>query len=202
MGKADAWATYSADPALGLVYIPVGEGLNDEYGGHRPGANLFANSIVALDVKTGLAQMALPDGAPRRVGLRLPDGAESPRRHRRRSPRKIIAATSKQGWVYVLDRVTGQPIWPIPETPVARSDVPGEESWPTQPIPSKPAPYAQQGLQESDLIDYTPAIRDSALKLAKRCRMGPYFLPALSGRRIGARPLRAARGTHRARPAG
>jgi len=92
--------------------------------------------------------------------------------------RKILAQTTKQGWVYVLDRETGQPVWPIVETPVLQSDVPGEETWPTQPIPSKPAPYSQQGLLESDLIDYTPAVRDSALKLAKRCRMGPYFIPA------------------------
>src|SRR6185312_5722511 len=92
-------------------------------------------------------------------------------------PRKIIAASTKIGWLYVLDRVTGEPIWPIVETPVGASEVPGEQLSPTQPIPSKPAPYAQQGLMEADLIDYTPAIRDSALKLAKKCRMGPYFIP-------------------------
>ena len=80
--------------------------------------------------------------------------------------------------VRVLDRITGKPIWPMPETPVLQSEVPGEQTSATQPIPSKPAPYAQQGLVESDLIDYTPAIKDSALKLAKRCRMGPYFIPA------------------------
>ena len=82
------------------------------------------------------------------------------------------------GWVYVFDRVTGQPIWPMPETPVLQSEVPGEKTSPTQPIPSRPAPYAQPGLVESDLIDYTPAIKDSALKIAKQCRMGPYFIPA------------------------
>ena len=76
-----------------------------------------------------------------------------------------------------FDRVTGEPIWPMPETPVLQSDVPGEQTSPTQPIPSKPAPFAQQGLVESDIIDYTPAIRDSAMKLAKRCRMGPYYIP-------------------------
>lgn len=79
--------------------------------------------------------------------------------------------------MYVFDRATGEPIWPIVETPVLQSDVPGEQTAPTQPIPSKPAPYAQQGLLESDLIDYTPAIKDSALKLARRCRMGPYYIP-------------------------
>jgi quinoprotein glucose dehydrogenase len=176
-GKVDPWATYSADPDLGLVYIPVGEGIVDEYGGHRPGNNLFATSIVALDVKTGQRkwhfQMVHHDiwdydipMAPNLLNVTI-DGR----------PRKIIAASTKIGWLYVLDRVTGQPIWPIPETPVGQSEVPGEVTSPTQPVPSRPAVYSQMGLMESDLIDYTPAIKDSALKLAKRCRMGPYFIP-------------------------
>src|SRR4029450_4071553 len=91
--------------------------------------------------------------------------------------RKIVAQSTKQGWLYVFDRVTGEPIWPIVETPVMPSDVPGEKASPTQPIPSKPAPYAQQGLVEEDLIDYPPAIKAAALKIAKGCRMGPYFIP-------------------------
>ena len=179
VGKNDAWATYSADAELGLVYIPVGMPLMDEYGGHRPGNNLFGNSVVALDVKTGKRkwhfQMVHHDiwnydtpMAPNLLDVSV-DGR----------PRKILAQTTKQGWMYVFDRVTGEPIWPIVETPVLQSDVPGEQTAPTQPIPSRPAPYAQQGLKEEDLIDYTPAIKDSALKLAKRCRMGPYFIPAV-----------------------
>ncbi|HTL04194.1 MAG TPA: PQQ-binding-like beta-propeller repeat protein [Gemmatimonadales bacterium] len=178
VGKNDPWATYSADPELGLVYIPVGMPLLDEYGGHRPGANLFGNSIVAIDVKTGQRkwhyQMVHHDiwdydtpMAPNLLDVRV-NGR----------PRKIIAVTTKQGWAYTFDRVTGEPIWPIVETAVLQSEVPGEQTWATQPIPSKPAPYSQQGLQESDLIDYTPAIKDSALKVAKRCRMGPWFIPA------------------------
>jgi quinoprotein glucose dehydrogenase len=177
VGKADAWGTYTADPDLGLVYIPVGEGLSDEYGGYRPGSNLFANGIVAIDVKTGKRrwhfQMVHHDVwdydvpmAPNLLDVTV-NG----------QPRKIIASTTKQGWVYVLDRTTGEPIWPMPETPTLQSEVPGEKTWPTQPIPSRPAPYAQQGLVEADLIDYTPAIKDSALALAKKCRMGPYFIP-------------------------
>jgi glucose dehydrogenase len=177
VGKNDAWATYSADPELGLVYIPVGMPLMDEYGGHRPGDNLYGNSIVAIDVKTGQRkwhfQMVHHDiwdydtpMAPNLMDVTI-DGR----------PRKIAAQTTKQGWVYVFDRVTGEPIWPMPETPVLQSDVPGEETAKTQPIPSKPAPFSQQGLVESDIIDYTPAIRDSAMKLAKRCRMGPYYIP-------------------------
>ena len=177
VGKNDAWATYSADPELGLVYIPVGMPLSDEYGGHRPGDNLFGNAIVALDAKTGQRkwhfQMVHHDiwdyDAP--MSPNLMDITVDGKRV------KAIAQTTKQGWIYTFDRVTGTPIWPMPETPVMKSDVPGEVSSPTQPIPSKPAPYSQQGLLESDLIDYTPAIKDSALKMAKRCRMGPYYIP-------------------------
>jgi len=177
VGKNDAWAPYAADPQLGLVYIPVGMPLMDEYGGHRPGNNLYGNSVVALDVKTGKRkwhfQMVHHDiwdyDAP--MTPNLMDVTVNGRL------RKVVSQTTKQGWIYALDRETGEPIWPMPETPVLQSDVPGEKTAPTQPIPSKPAPYSQQGLMEADLIDYTPAIKDSALKMAKRCRMGPYFIP-------------------------
>ena len=178
VGKNDAWATYSADPELGLVYIPVGMPLMDEYGGHRPGDNLFGNSLVAIDVKTGKRkwhfQMVHHDiwdyDTP--MAPNLLDITVNGQR------RRAIAQTTKQGWAYVFDRLTGEPIWPIVETPVLQSEVPGEQAARTQPIPSKPAPYSQQGLVEADIIDYTPAIKDSALKLAKRCRMGPYYIPA------------------------
>ena len=176
-GKNDAWATYTADPELGLVYIPVGMPLSDEYGGHRPGDNLYGNSVVAIDTKTGKRrwhyQMVHHDiwdydtpMAPNLLDITI--GGRL---------RKVLMQSTKQGWVYTLDRATGEPIWPIPEMPVMASDVPGEEAAKTQPIPSRPAPYSQQGLLESDLIDYTPAIKDSALKLARTCRMGPYYIP-------------------------
>jgi quinoprotein glucose dehydrogenase len=177
VGKVDPWATYSADPELGLVYIPVGMPTADEYGGHRPGNNLFSSSVVAIDAKTGQRkwhyQFVHHDIWDYDVPMapNLLDVTINGQR------RKILAATTKQGWVYTLDRATGEPIWPIVETPVPQSEVPGEQTSPTQPIPSRPAPYSQQGLLESDLIDYTPAIKDSALKLAKKCRMGPYFIP-------------------------
>ena len=177
VGKNDAWATYSADPELGLVYIPVGMPLMDEYGGHRPGNNLFGTSLVALDVKTGKRKWHFQfvhhdiwdydtPMSPNLLDLTV-DGKR----------RKAVAQTTKQGFVYVLDRATGEPIWPIVETPVLQSDVPGEQTSATQPIPSRPAPYSQQGLKEEDLIDYTPAIKDSALKIARQCRMGPWFIP-------------------------
>ncbi|HEX2455104.1 MAG TPA: PQQ-binding-like beta-propeller repeat protein [Vicinamibacterales bacterium] len=177
VGKVDAWAPYSADPELGLVYIPVGMPLMDEYGGHRPGNNLFGTSLIALDVKTGKRkwhfQLVHHDiwDYDNPMAPNLLDVTVNGQR------RKIVAQSTKQGWLYVFDRVTGEPIWPMPETPVPQSDVPGEKTAATQPIPSKPAPYAQQGLVESDLIDYTPEIKEAALKLAKRCRMGPYFIP-------------------------
>mgnify|MGYP001581548512 CR=1 FL=1 len=177
VGKVNAWATYSADPELGLVYIPVGMPIMDEYGGHRPGANLYGNSLVALDAKTGTRkwhyQMVHHDiwdydtpMSPNLLDINVGGRV-----------RKAVAQTTKQGWVYTFDRVSGEPIWPIVETPVQQSNVPGEKTWPTQPIPTKPAPYSQQGLLETDVIDYTPAIRDSALKIAKRCLMGPYYIP-------------------------
>jgi quinoprotein glucose dehydrogenase len=180
VGKVDPWATWSADPELGLVYVPTGMPLMDEYGGLRPGDNLFGNSLVAIDVKTGKRkwhfQMVHHDiwdyDTP--MAPNLLDITVNGRR------RKAIAQTTKQGWVYTFDRETGEPIWPMPETPVLQSDVPGEQTSKTQPIPSKPEPYSQQGLVEADLIDYTPAIKDSALKLAKRCRMGPYYIPGSS----------------------
>jgi quinoprotein glucose dehydrogenase len=177
VGKVDPWATWSSDPELGLVYVPTGMPLMDEYGGHRPGDNLYGNSLVAIDVKTGKRkwhfQMVHHDiwdyDTP--MAPNLVDITVNGRR------RKAIAQTTKQGWVYTFDRETGEPIWPMPETPVLASDVPGEQAAKTQPIPSKPAPFSQQGLVEADLIDYTPAIKDSALKLAKKCRMGPYYIP-------------------------
>ncbi len=180
VGKNDPWATYSADPELGLVYIPVGMPLMDEYGGHRPGNNLFGNSLVAIDARTGKRkwhfQMVHHDiwdydtpMAPNLIDITV-NGTR----------RKAITQSTKQGWLYTFDRATGEPIWPIVETPVLQSDIPFEKTSPTQPIPSKPAPYSQQGLVESDLIDYTPAIRDSALAMAKKCRMGPYFIPAVT----------------------
>jgi len=177
VGKVDPWATWSADPELGIVYVPTGMPLMDEYGGLRPGDNLYGNSLVAIDVKTGKRkwhfQMVHHDiwdydtpMAPNLIDITV-NGKR----------RKAIAQTTKQGWVYTFDRETGEPIWPMPETPVLQSDVPQEQTSKTQPIPSKPAPFSQQGLVEADLIDYTPAIKDSALKLAQKCRMGPYYIP-------------------------
>ena len=177
LGKVDAWAPYAADPELGLVYIPVGEGVDDDYGGHRPGDNLFANSIVAIDVKTGKRKWHYQTTHHDVWDYDLPMAPNVLDVTVNGQRRKILAMAGKQGWVYTLDRVTGEPIWPIPETPVLQSDVPGEKTSPTQPIPSKPAPFSQMGLVESDLIDYTPEIKAAALAIAQQCRMGPYYVP-------------------------
>ena len=136
VGKVDAWAPYSADPDSGIVYIPVGMPLMDEYGGHRPGNNLFGTGLVALDVKTGKRKWHFQfvhhdiwdydtPMAPNLMDVTVIGGR-----------RKIVAQTTKQGWIYTFDRITGEPIWPMPETPVLQSDVPGEQTSPTQPIPS------------------------------------------------------------------
>jgi quinoprotein glucose dehydrogenase len=180
VGKNDAWATYSADPDLGLVYIPVGMPLSDEYGGHRPCDNLFGNSLIAIDAKTGKRkwhfQMVHHDiwdydtpMAPNLLDIQM-NGRT----------RKIIGAgrRSRAGFTRSIAKPASRS-GRMPETPVLASDAPGEEASKTQPIPSKSRrPTPQQGLSEGDLIDYTPEIKAAALHLAKLCRMGPYFIPA------------------------
>jgi glucose dehydrogenase len=176
-GKVDAWATYSADPALGMVYIPVGHAHNDYYGGHRPGDNLFSQSVVALDARTGERrwhfQLVHHDvwnfdtpTAPNLIDVTI-DGR----------PRRLLVQTTKQSFAYVLDRETGEPIWPIEERPVPQSDVPGERTSPTQPFPTRPLAYDRQGVSVDDLIDFTPALRAAALEIVSEYRLGPLFTP-------------------------
>jgi glucose dehydrogenase len=176
-GKNDAWAPFSADLASGVVYIPVGHPHNDWYGGHRPGANLFSESVLALDAKTGRRlwhfQMIHHDiwdydtpTAPNLVDVTIAG-----------RPRRLVVQTSKQGFAYVFDRVSGEPIWPIEERPVPSSDTPGEWTAPTQPFPTRPAPYERQGVTQEDLIDFTPALRQAAIEIAKSYRFGPLYQP-------------------------
>jgi glucose dehydrogenase len=173
-GNAGVWTAMSADPELGLVYLPIETPTGDYYGADRPGDNLFGNSLVALDYRTGemkwyfqlthheIWDWDLPS-AP--ILADLPDG------------RKVVVQLTKQAMAYVFDRATGEPIWDIVETPVPQSDVPGEQSSPTQPIPTKPAPYDRQGFSTDDLIDYTPELRAKALELVKPYRMSELFTP-------------------------
>jgi quinoprotein glucose dehydrogenase len=176
-GNVSAWAPLSADSELGLVYVPTDTPTNDYYGGHRHGQNLYGTSLIAIDVKTGKKawhfQMVHHDiwnydtpDAPKVLDITVGG---------RRIP--AIAQATKQGFLYVLNRETGQPVWPIEERPVPQSDVPGEKTWPTQPFPTKPPPFELQGITENDLIDYTPELKEQALKLAREYRLGPLFLP-------------------------
>jgi len=176
-GHANVWTLMSADEEAGIVYLPVGSPTNDFYGGHRLGNNLFANSLVALDAKTGerlwhfqLVHHDLwdsdPPAAPNLVDITV-DG----------EPIKAVAQVTKHGFVFVFDRLTGEPIWPIEERPVPTSDVPGERASPTQPYPSKPPPFDRQGLAIDDLIDFTPELRNEAIALLEQHRYGPMFTP-------------------------
>ncbi len=176
-GNTAVWAQISWDAALGYVYLPTEAATGDYYGGHRPGTNLFSTSILTLDARTGKRvwhyQTIHHDiwdwdnpNAPILADLTI--GGR---------PRKIVAQMTKQGFVFVLDRVTGEPIWPIEERPVPRGDVRGEWYSPTQPFPTRPAPFERQGFSEADLIDFTPEIRARAKTIASQFRWGTLFAP-------------------------
>ncbi len=177
MGHTNVWAPMSADTARGLVFLPVSTPTNDWYGGDRLGNNLFAEAVVALDAKTGtrvwhfqtvhhgLWDYDLP--APPIMATRRVDGRTQ----------DVVVVPAKTGWLYVFDRATGKPVWPIVERPVPQSDVEGERTSATQPMPTWPAPFARQTLSEADLIDFTPELKAKALALFKQYRSGPVFSP-------------------------
>jgi quinoprotein glucose dehydrogenase len=176
-GNTGAWGQISVDEQLGMAYIPVEMPTGDYYGGHRPGNGLFGESIVAVDLKTGqrkwhyqLVHHGVWDWdipcAPMLVDFTL-NGRVI----------KAVAQPTKQSYLYVFDRATGQPIWPIEEKPVAQSEVPGEKTSATQPIPSKPPAYGRTDTNVDELIDFTPELRAEAIKVASRYRMGPLFTP-------------------------
>ncbi len=176
-GNTGVWGQISADLELGVVYLPTEMPTNDYYGGHRHGDNLFSDSIIAVDIDTGDRlwhyQVIKHDVwdwdfpcAPVLVDVVM-DGVE----------RKLIAQPSKQSWLYVLDRVTGEPIWPIEEREMPASDVPGELLSRTQRFPTKPLPYDRQGVSIDDLIDFTPELRAEAEARVANFRIGPIFTP-------------------------
>ena len=176
-GNTGVWAQMSADPELGLVYLPVEMPTGDYYGGHRPGAGLYGESLVALDVKTGkrkwhyqFIKHGIWDWDLPCAGI-LGDVMIGGRL------RKIIMQPTKQGWLYVFDRATGEPIWPFEERKVEASDVPGEIANPTQLFVAKPPAYERQGVALDDLIDFTPALKAEGQKLASRFKLGPMFTP-------------------------
>lgn len=178
-GNNGVWTQITVDPEAGIVYLPVETPTIDEYGGNRPGDNLFAESLVAVDLKTGqrkwhfqFVHHPLWDHDMSSAPLLMDVTVEG-------KPRKIVAVPSKQGWLYCFDRITGQPIWPIVETPVPQTDMPFEKTAKTQPIPSKPPAYSLTHLTENDLIDFTPELRAQALKNLKQFRweQSPYVPP-------------------------
>lgn len=176
-GKVTVWTMMSADPALGYVYLPTNTTAPDFYGGHRLGNNLFAESLVCVDVATGrrvwhqqLVHHGLWDydlpAAPNLLDVTVGGRAI-----------KAVAQITKQGFVFTFDRVTGQPVWPIAERPVPASDVPGERASPTQPVPSLPPPFEGQGTTRDELVDFTPEIRAMAEKAVAEFRTGPVYTP-------------------------
>jgi quinoprotein glucose dehydrogenase len=174
-GNAGVWAPMAADPELGLVYLPVEGATSDLYGGERPGNNLFGNSLVALDAKTGQRvwhqQLVHHDiwDYDNPTSPILLDVTVSGRRV------KAVVQLTKQAFAYAFDRTNGEPLWPFEERPVPASDVPGEWTSPTQPFPTKPAAYDRQGVSKADLVDFTPEIEAAALEAVKDLRMGPMF---------------------------
>ena len=176
-GNTNAWTIMSADDELGIVYLPIGTPTNDWYGGLRKGDNLFAESLVAVDVKNGELlwhfQMVhhgvwdydLP-AAPTLIDITVDDRSI-----------KAVAQISKQGFTYVFDRITGAPVWPIEERAVPQSTVPGEQLSLTQPFPTKPAAFEPQGINDDTLIDFTPQLREEALQNIERFDYGPLFTP-------------------------
>jgi quinoprotein glucose dehydrogenase len=186
-GNVGVWTQITVDEQLGLVYLPVETPSSDFYGGHRPGNNLFAESLVAVDLATGVRKWHFQfvhhpiwdhdmSSAPLLMDITV-DG----------KPIKAVAVPSKQGWLYVFDRVTGRPVWPIEERPVPKGDVPGEWYAPTQPFPTKPPAYARTYVHvPDDLIDFTPELRAQALEILKRYRVVnspyvPYVLGDVNG---------------------
>ena len=176
-GHANAWAPMTLDEQRGLVYLPLGTPSNDFYGGQRQGQNLFAESLVCLDAETGkrkwhfqtvhhgLWDYDLP-APPNLVTLTV-------------AGRRIEAAVqvTKMGYIFVFDRITGTPVWPIEERPVPASDVPGEQAWPTQPMPTRPPPITPQGVTLDDAFDFTPELKTEAVAEMKKYRLGPLFTP-------------------------
>jgi quinoprotein glucose dehydrogenase len=177
-GNVGVWNQMAVDEELGLAYLPVETPSSDFYGGHRPGNNLFAESIVAVELATGRRKWHFQlvhhpiwnmdiSAAPILTDITV-DG----------KPIKAVAVMGKQAWVYLFDRATGQPVWPIEERPVPQSDVPGERTSPTQPFPTKPPPYDHQGVTLDNLIDFTPELHAEAVKMSARFKLGPIFTPA------------------------
>ncbi len=184
-GNTGAWGQMSIDEDLGLLYIGVELPTGDFYGGPRPGNGLFGESIVAVDLQTGIRKWHyqyvhhgiwdMDNPCPPILADFTVNGRTV----------KAVAQPTKQAFLYVLDRATGVPIWPINEKPVEKGTVPGEWYSPTQPFPSKPPAFDHQGAVVDDLIDFTPELHAQALELVKKYKMGPMFTPPVVSKAEG-----------------
>jgi quinoprotein glucose dehydrogenase len=178
-GNTTVWSPFSADEDLGYVYLPVESATGDYYGGHRPGNNLFAGSLVCLDARTGKRvwhhQLVHHDiwdydlaSPPTLINITV-DGKAI----------RAVSQPTKWGYLFVFDRVTGTPVWPVEERPVEAGTAPGEWYSPTQPHPTRPAPYDRQGVSEQDLIDFTPELNAEARAMLAEYKRGPLFTPPI-----------------------
>ncbi len=176
-GHTNIWAPMALDEQRGLVYLPGTTPSNDFFGGRRPGANLFAESLICLDAATGtrkwhyqIVHHGLWDydnpSPPSLVAIAV-NGKQI----------DAVVQLTKQGFAFVFDRVTGEPVWPIEERPVGKSDVEGEHAWPTQPFPTRPPAFAPQGVSPDDAADFTPEIKEAAQAQMRKYRIGPLFTP-------------------------
>ncbi len=183
-GNTNVWTCMTADPELGYVYLPVSTPTNDWYGGHRPGAGLFGESIVCLNARTGkrvwhyqFVHHGLwdydPPCAPNLLDITL-NGKRV----------KAVVQVTKQAFCFAFDRVTGKPLWPIEEKPVAPTTNPGDRAWPTQPFPTRPAPFDRQGISDETLIDYTPELHQMAKEELKNWNYGPLYTPPTTRKTI------------------
>jgi quinoprotein glucose dehydrogenase len=187
-GNTGVWSPFTADAARGYVYLPVEAATGDFYGGHRPGDNLFSDSLVCLDAATGkrvwhfqtvhhdIWDYDLP--APPVLADITVAGKKIP----------AVVQVTKTGFTFVFNRVTGKPVWPIKERRVPETDVPGETTSATQPFPTRPAPFEPQGLNLDDLIDFTPEIRRQALEIVSQYRFGAMYMPpseVIPGKNLG-----------------
>ena len=184
-GNTGVWTQLTIDEELGLVYLPVESPTGDYYGGHRPGNNLYGESIVCLDLLTGVKKWHFQmvhhpiwdfdlSAAPILADITV-NG----------KPVKSVAVPTKQGFLYTFDRITGKPVWPIEEKPVEKGDAPGEWYSPTQPFPTKPAAYSRNGVTLDDIIDYTPALKEAGIAIASRFKLGPIFTPPVTSKAGG-----------------
>jgi len=184
-GNLGAWAQMSADMELGLVYVPLEMPGNDYYGVNRPGSNLFGDSLLALDLKTGKRKWHYQTIHHDLWDWDLPCAPILFDMVRNGRTIKALAQPTKSAFLFVLNRQTGEPIWPIEERPVPQSDVPGEKTSPTQPFPTRPAAFDRQGITIDDLMDFTPELRAAAIEVVKKYRIGPIFTPPALARPDG-----------------